>query len=344
MHKPVLILKIGSAAITNKDGLVNEAAIDSIASQLSVIHEKYRLVVVSSGAVATGKSFMKNWTGSITERKAAAAVGNPILISLYRKAFEPYGIAIAQTLCERQHFSGRSSFLQLRHTLTELWKNGMIPIANENDVVSSLELKFSDNDELATLLAAGFDAECMLMASSAGGLRKADGSVVPVIEEIDDAVMGLASPEKSASGLGGMVSKLTFARLATRMGIRVVVFDLLQENSIHQALNGHTGTTFQARKSTATLRQKWLASGSLVSGILIVDPGAVKALLNRKSLLAVGVLKVEGSFRKGEIVEVRNPESQTIAVGRSSCNSEELSILPGKKGIEVCHADELVIL
>jgi len=344
MQKPVLILKIGSAAITKADGHVNEVAIQAVAEQLAVLNRNYHVLIVSSGAVATGRPYLSAWSGSITEKKAAAAVGNPILISIYSKAFEPYGIAIAQTLCERNHFSNRSRFLQLRETITELWKNGIIPIANENDVVSNLELKFSDNDELATLLAAGFDAECLLMASSAGGLRDSSGKILERIEKIDEQVMGLASPEKSNVGLGGMVSKLTFARLATRMGIRVVVFDLNVPRGILLALKGETGTTFAAGINSASPRQKWLASGSLVSGVLFVDEGAAAALLNRKSLLAVGIMRSEGTFQKGEIVEIRDALNGIIAVGRSRISSGDLDSLSNKKGIEVCHADELVLL
>lgn len=344
MNKPVLILKIGSAAITTRAGQVNESAIQAIVSQLAELHPHYNILLVSSGAVATGKSFMQQWSGSITEKKAAAAIGNPILISLYRTAFAPHGIAIAQTLCERQHFSQRSSFLQLRNTLSELWKNGIIPIANENDVVSNLELKFSDNDELATLLAAGFDAECMLMASSAGGLKDHQEQIIPRVEAINDDIMTLVRPEKSNVGLGGMVSKLTFARLATRMGIRVVVFDLNTPHGILKAFKGETGTTFTAGKSSASLRQKWLASGSLVSGILYIDAGAAAALLSRKSLLAVGISLTEGNFQKGEIVEIRKQNGAVLAVGRARYSSDELARMSEKKGMEVCHADELVLL
>src|SRR5690606_11832780 len=153
-----------------------------------------------------------------------------------------------------------------KNTFNELWKNNIIPIANENDVVSNLELKFSDNDELAALIAVGFDASFLLMASSVDGLFDTNGELIPFVDTVDDTILGLATTAKSSVGLGGMVSKLTFARLATRMGIHTVIFGLRQPESILRAVEGSGGTQFAPRESTATPRQKWLASGSLVIG------------------------------------------------------------------------------
>ena len=343
MLKPVLVLKIGSAAITNPAGEVDEFLIASLAKQLASIHPEFRIVIVSSGAVATGKAFIKNYSGTISERKAAAAIGNPVLIRKYSKAFEPYGIALAQSLCERQHFSERSRFIQLKDTFSELWKNGIIPIANENDVVSSLELKFSDNDELATLIAAGFDALHLLIASTAGGLKDRTGKIIREVPIIDENILGLADTSTSGSGLGGMVSKLTFARLATRMGIHTVIFGL-NENSISDALDGKTGTRFLPQKRSTNARQKWLASGSLVSGNIQVDAGAVKALIKRKSLLAVGIINVSGEFGKGEIIEILDENSHSFAVARCRFSSAEIKQQPKLRDREIAHADDIVLL
>ena len=127
------------------------------------------MVLVSSGAVGSGRSFIKNYKGTLIERKVAAAVGNPILIQLYHKHFLRYGITVAQALCERHHFSNRSQFLQLKETFLEFWNNDILPVVNENDLVSNIELKFSDNDELATLVAIGLDADTLIICTSAGG-------------------------------------------------------------------------------------------------------------------------------------------------------------------------------
>ncbi len=126
-----------------------------LAKEIAGLSTSYHIVLVSSGAVGSGKIFIKNYKGSLIERKAAAAIGNPILIQLYHKYFSKYGITVAQALCERHHFSNRAQFLQLKETFFEFWNNNILPVVNENDLVSNVELKFSDNDELATLLAAG---------------------------------------------------------------------------------------------------------------------------------------------------------------------------------------------
>ncbi len=137
MQKPVLVVKLGTAVITNDKGAIVQPVIKKIAAEIALLSEKYRVVLVSSGAVGSGKSFIKNYKGGLTERKVAAAVGNPILIRYYQRWMAPYGIPVAQALCERHHFSSRSRFLQLKETFAEFWKNGILPVMNENDLVVS---------------------------------------------------------------------------------------------------------------------------------------------------------------------------------------------------------------
>src|SRR5690606_19665027 len=168
-----------------------------VARQVAQIQEKYHIVLVSSGAVAAGKSYLKNYTGTLSDKKAAAAIGNPMLLSKYSQYFAPYGIALAQSLCERHHFSNRNQFLQLKSTYEKLWANNIIPIANENDVVSNLELKFSDNDELATLIAVGFNASLLLFSTSVPGVLDKEGAVIPQLDTLDKNVLLLANKEKS---------------------------------------------------------------------------------------------------------------------------------------------------
>jgi len=127
MSRPILVIKFGSSSITHKNGEVNEQTLEKIAAQVSSLAKDYHIVLVSSGAVAAGKAFLTNYKGSLSERKAAAAIGNPILIAKYNQYFSKYGIAIAQSLCERHHFSNRESFLQLKETYTELWKATSFP-------------------------------------------------------------------------------------------------------------------------------------------------------------------------------------------------------------------------
>ncbi len=340
---PLAVLKIGTSSIADKSGQVDELVLSRIAQQIAAQKDKYRWVIVSSGAVGTGKKYIKNYSGKLNERKAAAAIGNPILLQKYASHFEPFGIPIAQSLCERSHFSNREQFLRLRDTFEQLWENGIIPIANENDVVSDLELKFSDNDELATLIAVGFEAEHLLLATSIGGVLDADNNMVPVIEEFDESVMSLARQDKSSQGLGGMISKLTFARLATKMGIRVTIFGLHSDSSIPDALEGKVGTTCLGSKAKPNARKKWLASGSLVRGKVIVDQGAYEALKARKSLLAVGVQYIDGEFLAGEVFEIVTETGHSCGVGLSKLSSKVLSDRLSERGLELAHVDSIVL-
>jgi glutamate 5-kinase len=340
MAKPIVVIKFGSSTITKSSGEVNEEILEKIAAQVSALHKQYDIVLVSSGAVAAGKSFLKKYKGQIQERKAAAAIGNPILIAKYNQYFQKYGIAIAQSLCERHHFSQREQFLQLKETYQELWKSGVIPIANENDVVSNVELKFSDNDELATLIATGFGASKLLISTSVGGLLDQNGKIIRKVDAINDAVLSVVNTDKSSTGLGGMISKLTFTNLATKLGIKVVIFGLDHGNGILDAIDEKIGTVFEAQEASLSARQKWLAAGSLIAGKVVLDSGAEKAILHRKSLLSVGVKEFIGEFAKGEVIEFLNLEKNLIAIARTSNSSQELI----KNGGEVAHADDIVVV
>ncbi len=344
MSKPIIVIKFGTASITHKTGELNEEILQEIARQISVLHVDYQIVMVSSGAVGAGKSFIQNYKGTISERKAAAAIGNPLLLAKYTQYFSKYGITVAQSLCERHHFANRNQFLQLKETYQELWKNGIIPIANENDVVSNLELKFSDNDELATLIATGFGADTLLLCTSVGGLLDADKKIIPFVKKVDSSVLGLANDDKSSLGLGGMISKLTYTRMATRMGTRVVIFGMKPEDGMLKAIENQNGTSFSPEKVALNARQKWLASGSLIAGKVQVDAGAGMALENRKSLLAVGIKKVTGSFERGEVFEILDEKKNVIAIARARESSEVIAANLKTQNFEVANADEIVVL
>lgn len=343
MKKPVLVIKFGSAAITT-DGEIDERIVLEIARQCAVLQEKYNIVLVSSGAVAAGKRFIPKYKGTLAQRKAAAAIGNPMLIRTYSTYFRPYKIALAQSLCERHHFSNRSQFLQLKSTYETLWKNNVIPIANENDVVSNKELKFSDNDELATLIAVGFGAEKILFSTSVPGVLDLSGEVIPLIPKIDKGTLSLARKDKTAVGLGGMTSKLNFARLATQMGIEAVIFSMQTKDGLLRAISGETGTRCLAQEKNVSSRNKWLASGSLISGLVLIDKGAVTALLNRKSLLAVGITKIVQDFEMGEVFQIADESGVIYAVGKAKLDSEQLLNNSSRKNVEVAHADDIVLL
>lgn len=342
----ILVIKFGTASITKKNGEPDDEIIASIARQVSELHKTHRIILVSSGAVGAGKSSIVKYNGSITQRKAAAAVGNPKLIGLYTKYFAPYGISIAQSLCERQHFGNRTQFLQLKDTFETLWKSGIIPIVNENDVVSDRELKFSDNDELATLLAAGFGAKTLMLCTSFGGLLDSDQAVIRSIDDINSAFKYVRS-EKSELGLGGMTSKLTFAKLAMRMGIRVIIFGMNDDDSILKAYASESGTEITPMKSSLNARNRWLGSGGFVTGKIHIDAGAVEAIKKRKSLLAVGIIGVDGDFEAGEIVEIHCGEIENpviVGIAKSRASSADIEKNLKSRNYEVAHANDIVLM
>lgn len=344
MKKPIVVIKFGSASITTKEGLIDERIVLEIARQTAKLQAQYNIVLVSSGAVAAGKQYIKNYAGTLSERKAAAAVGNPLLVRTYSTYFRPFNIALAQSLCERQHFANRDQFLQLKDTYEELWKNNIIPIANENDVVSNKELKFSDNDELATLIAVGFGAEQILFTTSVPGVLDAQNKVIPLIKVIDKQILGLARKDKSSVGLGGMTSKLNFARLANQLGIKAVIFSMNTEDALLKAVKAETGTLCLAQPKKVSSRNKWLASGGLIKGMVTVDDGACAALLGRKSLLAVGIKLVNQAFETGEVFQIAKENGEIIAVAKAKVDVIDLASIHRRKNLAVAHVDDIVLL
>lgn len=343
MKKPVLVIKFGSASVTS-NGEIDERIILEIARQVSLLQPRYNIVLVSSGAVAAGKKYITNYKGMLEQRKAAAAIGNPLLIRKYSTYFKPYKIALAQSLCERHHFSNREQFLQLKSTYETLWKSNIIPVANENDVVSNKELKFSDNDELATLIAVGFGAKKLLLCTSVPGVLDADGKVISEIKVIDKSALSLARKDKSSVGLGGMTSKLNFARLATQMGIEVTIFSMHGADGILYAEKGETGTICKAQEKKVSSRNKWMASGSLIVGLVKVDKGALEALQNRKSLLAVGVIDIVADFEAGEVFQIADNTGLIFAVAKAKVDASQIVKDKKVKNLEIAHVDDIVLL
>ncbi|MFL5740168.1 MAG: glutamate 5-kinase [Flavisolibacter sp.] len=339
----VLVIKLGTAVLTDSSGKINEGVIEKLAGEVAQLSKKFYVVLVSSGAVGSGKAFISNYKGTLTQRKAASAIGNPLLIQLYQKYFSAFSIPVAQALCERHHFSNRQQFLQLKETFETFWENRILPIVNENDLVSNVELKFSDNDELATLLAVGFDAETLIICTSAGGLKDDHDQIIPQVEKIDAQVMAYVKKEKSATGLGGMVSKLSFTKLATSLGIRVIMCGLDGEQPLQKALAQKKGTVFHHKASSLKARQKWLASGSITLGSIEVDRGAEEALHHRKSLLAVGIKNVSGNFDAGEVVQLIGSDKSILGVAKVRMSSGGLTESRDLKNSLAAHVDDIVM-
>ena len=343
MPGKVLVIKLGTAVITNKEGNIDEEVVKKVADEVAELAKTWHVVIVSSGAVGSGKKFLKDYKGTLSERKAAAAVGNPLLIQLYHQYLKKHGITVAQALCERMHFSNRAQFLQLKQTFATFWENNIIPVVNENDLVSNVEIKFSDNDELATLIAIGFDAPSLILCTSTGGLLDDNNKIIERIGKVDASVMKYVSSEKSGSGLGGMLSKLTFTRLATSLGINVIICGLRGESPLKAALEGSNGSYFSPQPSNLGARQKWLASGSVTLGTIHVDKGAAKALHGRKSLLTVDITKAEGKFVAGEVVQLMDEEGNILGVAKTKLRAQDVTAQLKEKNVVAAHADDIVM-
>lgn len=343
MSRKVLVIKLGTALITNSEGNIDTNIIKKVAAEIASLIQEYHIVLVSSGAVGSGKKFLKNYKGSLSERKAAAAVGNPLLIQLYHQQFQKHGITVAQALCERVHFSNRKQFLQLKQTFSTFWENNILPVVNENDLVSNVEIKFSDNDELATLIAIGFDASSLILCTSAGGLLDDQGQVIPLIEKVDASVLKYVKTDKSSMGLGGMISKLTFTRLAISLGINVVICGLKGDSPLTAALEKRNGSYFIPKKPSLRARQKWLASGSVTLGAIHIDKGAAKALQGRKSLLTVGVNNADGKFVAGEVIQLMDDEGQILGVAKTRLDAQTINRKLKEKNVIAAHADDIVL-
>ncbi len=339
--KKVIVIKLGTSSITNdNDGNLDLNRLGKLGKEISLLMKEHHVLLVSSGAVGTGKRFIENYKGVINQKKAAAAIGNPILMDNYRRIFEKYEVVVAQCLFERHHFSERKPFLQLKETIETLWKSNVLPIANDNDVVNDLELRFSDNDELAALLAISFNAERLLIGSSVDGLLDKDNNLIKEIEKIDELILSMANKNTSKSGLGGMISKLNFTKLATSMGVEVSIFNAKKEGALTQAFNKKGGTFFHSQQNKHTSRQRWIAAGGIVCGKIMVDEGAEQAIKNRKSLLAVGVVSVLNKFEKEEIFEIINLQEDLIALGISKVKSDKIT---QKQQLEIANADDIVV-
>lgn len=341
VKKQLIVIKFGTAAITKADGEPDKRIIQRIAKEVSRLREKHKVIIVSSGTVGAGKHYIENYKGLLKQRKAAAAVGNPLLITLYSNAFAKYNIRVAQSLCERGHFSNRDQFVQLKETYHELWKNDIVPIANENDVVSNHALKFSDNDELATLIAAGFSAKALLICTKSGGLLDEDGDIIPRVKQIDRDVMDLVDDSLSTTGLGGMTSKLNYTKIAAKLGVKVVIFGMSEKGGLLSALKGSSGTTFFPKKMKSTSKKRWQATSSISTARVIIDKGAAIAIKDRNSLLAVGVKTIKGKFQEGDIIDIIGPGNSSLGTAKAKISSKDFV---RHENVIVAHADDILLL
>jgi glutamate 5-kinase len=346
-----VVVKIGSAVLADAGGLSLEA-VRRLADQVAALRASgVAVVMVSSGAIASGFRALglARPPKLIRQKQAAAAIGQQRLMAAYAEAFGGHGITVGQVLLTAEDFDHRLRFLNARHTLETLLEHEAVPIINENDSVSFAEIKLGDNDRLAALTSAMLRADLLVMLSTAPGLwASGTKTVIPVVESVDEARRHVRA-EKSGVGTGGMTTKLDAAAIVTRLGIACVVAPGAEDGVLVRLMKGEAiGTRFVARPSRVDARRRWIGFSARSKGAIRVDAGAARAIVDRgASLLPSGVVGVDGAFEAGSVVDIRH-EKDVIARGLSAYGADEVAKIKGRKASEIAaalgysHCDEVV--
>lgn len=356
-----VVVKVGTGVLTQSKGRkIDRAVLEDLAAQCAALaDDKRSIVVVSSGAIALGVEQLGFPTRPkrMDALQACAAAGQGHLIRLWGEAFAPYGRVVAQVLLTHADLADRKRFLNARRALFELGARGAIPVINENDTVSVDEIAFGDNDALSAMVANLVGADVLVMLSVAPALLDGERRV-PEVRPDDRAAERLIRKDKSSGGTGGMATKVRAARAAAARGTAAVIAAGKEPGMLSRVLAGEdVGTLFWPATSTLDSRAHWIAHTLRPRGTLIVDEGAVAALLDRaRSLLPSGIVRVRGNFRQGDPVDLADREGRVFARGLAVYSSSELETIRGKKtteiaallgyhlGDEAVHRDDLVIL
>src|SRR5574343_621345 len=341
-----LVVKVGSALVTNNGSGLDLAAIGDWARQIATLrNEGKEIVLVSSGAVACGVQRL-GWgrrPKTVHEKQAAAAVGQAGLVEAYEIAFSQHGLHTAQILLTHDDLADRKRYLNARSTLTTLLDLGVIPIINENDTVITDEIKFGDNDTLGALVANLIEADALVILTDQQGLYSADPRKDPSATLIQHATAGDPELEKmaggagSAVGTGGMLTKILAAKRAARSGAHTVIASGREKEVLVLLSTGDViGSHLKAPEMKTAARKQWLADHLLVRGKLTLDGGAAKALKEAgKSLLPIGVTAVSGDFERGELVVCLDPQGHEIARGLVNYTAVETARILKKSSSEI---------
>ena len=306
---------------------------------------------VSSGAVGAGLDAlgMKTRPKAMPDLQMAAAVGQMRLMGVYDDLFRKSNCRIGQVLLTYDALKHRERHLNARNTLLNLIAHRIVPIINENDAISTEEIQFGDNDVLAALVAILIDADALILLSTTDGLRDDNNKRVSSIEEVDEGVLGLVADTADTLSSGGMASKLQSAQIAAHNGIPVVIANGRKTGVLTRIFEGRDeGTLLFPKAGIISKRKRWIAFFNRAEGHIVVDDGAVAALGKGKSLLAVGIQAVEGTFKTGAMVAIRTLSGETVARGLVEYSSDEVAQLKGQKttgkGGEVIHRNNMVML
>ena len=352
-----IVVKIGSQVLCGPDGALNHEALSNLVAQLTDLHaDGWQVLLVSSGAVAAGSGLadeLRRIADPVARKQVMAATGQVRLMETYRKLFAQRGLTVAQVLATRSDFQTRRHYLNMRGCIEALLTTGIVPIVNENDVVSVTELMFTDNDELAGLLAGMVNAELLCLLSTVPGVYDGDpdDATTQCIKRWDDEryqLEEIVSCGTSALGRGGMHSKLAIARKVARLGTEVVIADGNDPQIMGKILGDQQAGTRFPVIGDASPAKRWLASAdSHATGSVTVNKGAADALLDRSrltSLLPVGINAIDGHFDQGDVIQVLGPSGQVLGCGRARYDHKEAASLIGQRGQKpLIHYDYLYL-
>ncbi len=348
-----IVFKFGTNVLRGDDGYVSLPRVYSFIEDLSrLARQGKEIIVVTSGAVGLGKKRLGlESTEGVALKQACAAIGQGKLMSIYENGFDTYGLVSSQILLTEDDFSLRKRYLSLRTTLNKLLELGVVPIINQNDTVSTVEVDpqyehmqvcFSDNDKLSALVASELDADLLVILSDIEGLYDENPKVNPnakiirKVDEVTDAVLALGT-DASSGGRGGMRTKLEAARMVTRFGGKVLIANGKIPYVIKKIFEEEElGTMFLPQNEGLSDKKRWIGYATNIIGKIVVNQGAKKALLAQKSLLPIGVCEVINEFKKGDVISILDEQHNEIARGIVNYNSESCQKVIG------CHSDNIM--
>jgi len=337
-----VVIKLGTQLLSDKEGRLDAGFVAKVADQVAALRRRNVLVtIVSSGAIGAGlrELNLTRRPTDLAKLQAVAAVGQRRLMDVWAAAFAPHGMPVAQILLTREDIDDRARFLNVRNTVHAVHEMNAVPVINENDTISTDELvkiSFGDNDILAALVAHALRADLLVLLTVVDGVLDGDGKSLRLVDSIDQA-RGLVRAEKSALGRGGMNSKVEAARMVTESGDAMVVADGRMDDVLLRLLDGEElGTLFvPAAGKKRSGRSRWIGSAR-AAGKIMVDEGAAAAVAQKnRSLLPAGIVRVEGDFQRGDVVEIVSPAGVCVARGLSNYASDDVVRIRGKKTAEV---------
>ena len=355
-----IVLKLGSSTVVDSKGAFKNKWVTSLIKDIKKYGKNKNFVIVSSGAIALGQKYLKIKKKKIKLEmsQAIAAIGQIHLAGEFQKLFDKYKIKTGQILISPDDTEQRRRAINVRRTFDNLFKLNAIPIVNENDSTATAEIKYGDNDRLAARVAQIIGADILIIFSDVDGLydKSKSKKIVKNIERIDDKVTSLIEKTKNSYGSGGITTKLDAAKICMNSGCHMFIANGKIDNPISNMIKKEKFTHFFPKVSSLDAKKKWIIGSLNSNGTIKIDDGASKALLNGKSLLAAGITRIDGFFKKGENVLVLDQNNNQLARGLSSFSSDEINKIKGKQSkeiekilgyfskTEIIHKDDMVLL